>query len=74
MIINYLKRIFAGPTSAPVPIWVCAECEGENILNREWVYVNDRVVSGDPTFEYEDQWCSDCNKHVHFEIKSDNIK
>jgi hypothetical protein len=56
---------------------ICAECGGLNILQREWVYVNDGSImldSGAPTFEYEDQWCNDCNKHVDFKEKSDNPK
>jgi len=55
---------------------ICDECGGENILQREWVYVNDgsTMIDSGPTFEYEDQWCNDCNKHVDFKEKSDNPK
>jgi len=50
---------------------VCATCKGSNIQVLAWIDVNSSEYKSEGPGEWNDRWCSDCNKHVNFINKNE---
>ncbi len=52
------------------PVWVCSECQGENVQTKGWVLPNKNNKFVDlVSEEIQDNWCDDCETNVNLVMK-----